>query len=154
MTTGCINRFEILSREAGCSNDMNNARLGCDGRQFERRLRSGEINHAIGMGQRGERIIGNADPQRPQTRQSTNILTQCWRAFALQRASQNQFLTGVNGLNEHAPHAPCRTCHHQSHIRHCKPLLRRSAITSIRDQEKAAFAIMPDFSHNFFRKSG
>ena len=115
---GGLEPGEIVVAHAGRADDMDDARLRRQRRHFDGRRGSGEIDHAVGLKQRGERVVGDRDAERAEPGQFAGVAAERGRAGPLQRAGEHRALGRGDGLDQHLAHAPGGADDDKTHLGH------------------------------------
>ncbi len=97
---------EIVRRQAGGADHVDDAGLGGEFGVEHRRGRRREVEDAVGLGEDGQRIVGDRDAPRRQPGEHARILAERRRPLALDRAGERAALGAGHGLDQHPPHAP------------------------------------------------
>ena len=107
-----LDAFFVSSGKPRGADDMDNPGLGGQVGQHDRDHGPGEINHALGMRQQGERIGGELDAIGLLAGEGAGIHAQIGMAFDFQRADQRHALALADFAHQGAAHAARRACHH------------------------------------------
>ena len=75
MARGGFDLDNVIGCHARRADDMHDARLRSQRRDFDGRRRRGEINHPVGLENRSKRVIGDRDPEPAQTDRFTGVPT-------------------------------------------------------------------------------
>ena len=77
-----------------------------------------EIEHAVGLGEDRQRIVGDRHVDAADAGELAGILAEMGRAGALDRADDARARDRVDGADQRLAHAAGRADHHQAHIAH------------------------------------
>ena len=110
----------VVGRAAGGADDMDDARLRGIAGEFDRRGRRGEIEHAVGLGEGRQRIVGDRHADACRAGELAGILAEMRRAGALDRAGDARARHGVDGADQRLAHAAGRAHHDQPHVAHAR----------------------------------
>ena len=92
--------------------------LGGERGELDGRGGRGEIENAVGVGEGGQRIVGDRDAERADPGEEAGVLPERRRALALDRAGEPAAFGLGDGLDQRAPHPPGGAHHHEPHLRH------------------------------------
>ena len=81
---------EVGVRQAGGADDMGDARLSGQRRHFDARRRGGEIDDAVGLERRRQRVVADQDPARADAGQQACVRSNRRRAFSLDRSRERR----------------------------------------------------------------
>ena len=91
---------------------------GGERRERERRLRHGEVDDAVGLGDQRRGVGRERDAVVAEPGQLPGVLADQRRARAFERARQRQARRLGNRLDQRAPHAPAGAGHDKPHVGH------------------------------------
>lgn len=103
---------------AGGAADVEDARLRGEIGETRAGLGRGEIEHALGVDDGRQRIVGDGDIGLAAARQQPRVLAERDRPLALERRAEHRARRLMDGAHQHPAHAARRACHHQPHVAH------------------------------------
>ena len=104
--------------EARRADDMNDARLSGEGREGDGRGGRGEIEHAVDIGEHGERIVGDGDAERVEPGDLADIAADRRRALDLDAAGDGAARRRHERAGQRLAHAPSGPENSQFHLTH------------------------------------
>jgi len=110
---------EVGFGQAGGADDMGDARLSGERRHLDARRRGGEIDHAVGLERRRQRVVADQDSTRADAGEQPGVRPQRRRAVPLDRRGERHAWRLGDRLDQHPSHAPGGAGDDQPHVGHC-----------------------------------
>jgi len=104
--------------QTGCAYDVNNARLGRQRREFDRRLRGREIKDPIRARNDRESVATDRHAHLAAAGKQPRVLTDCNRIWLFDRAGKVGARRLAYDFNEDTAHASSRSGYDQPHVAH------------------------------------
>jgi hypothetical protein len=97
---------------------VDDARLRGEAGKGHGRLRRGEIEHAMHLGEDRQRIVGNGNAEGPKPSDFAKVLADRGRALRLDAGREHAARCRGDGAGKRLPHTPCGAEHCELHVRH------------------------------------
>ena len=106
----------VVRAAAGRADDMHDARLRGVAGELDGRGRHGEVEHAVGLGEGRQRIVGHGHVDRADAGDLAGILAEMRRAGPLDGAGDAHAFHGVDGADQRLAHAAGGAHDDQAHV--------------------------------------